>query len=152
MKRILTLTFAVGLILLLSGEIAAGGRLGATGPGRVGRGFVGGAPRNNIQRYWRPSSPVGPHYPFYHRHNFYPHHYFRNDPRSVIIITPSRYYPYYAPVTVVTSEPFYCHVHHVGFVSRVGFLDHVSGTHKIPLETANSICADGDESCVIEGY
>ncbi|HEX9661026.1 MAG TPA: hypothetical protein VGB27_01965 [Candidatus Binatia bacterium] len=152
MTRYLTLMSALALILLFSGEIAASGRRGATGPGRVGGHFVGGAPRHNIQRNWRPSLPVRPQYPFHPGYNFYPYSYYRHDPRSVIIIRPFTYHPYFAPVTVVTSEPFYCHVHHVGFVSRVGFLDHVSGTHKIPLETANSICADGDESCVIEGY
>jgi hypothetical protein len=138
MKRYLTVTAAIGLFLLVSGETLAGGRRGA--------------PRNNVQRYWRPSAPVRPHSSFHFRHRSYPHSYFRHDPRSVIIITPYSHYPYYAPFTVVTSEPFYCHVHHVGFVSRVGFLDHVSGTHRIPLETANSICAEGEESCVIEGH
>jgi hypothetical protein len=96
---------------------------------------------------------VAPHTSFrsrnFHHHRFYQFH----DPRSVVIITPSAHYPYYyAPFAVVTSEPFYCHMHHVGFVSRAGFLDHVSGTHKIPLETANSICTEYNESCIIEGY
>jgi len=151
MKRYSTLTSALGLVLLLFGEIGASGPRGAASPGRPGV-FMGAAPRHNIQRHWRPSLPFRPQYPFHPGFNFYPHSYYRYDPRSVIIITPFTYYPYYAPVTVVTSEPFYCHVHDVGFVSRVGFLDHISGTHKIPLETANSICADGDDSCIIEGY
>jgi hypothetical protein len=138
MKRYLTFTAATGLLLLLSGETLAGDRRGA--------------PRNNIQRYWRRSVPVRPQSSLHFPHRSYPHSYFRHDPRSIIIITPSTRDPYYAPFTVVTSEPFYCHVHHVGFVSRAGFLDHVSGTHKIPLETANSICAADEESCVIEGY
>jgi hypothetical protein len=152
MKRFLILTSALGLMLLLSREIGAGGPRGALSRGKVAGVFVGGAPRNSIQRYWRPAVPVRPHSRFYYRHNPYPYSHFRHDPRSVIIITPRSYYPYSAPVTVVTSEPFYCHMHHVGFVSRVGFLDHIGGTHKIPLETAASICTDAEESCVIEGY
>jgi hypothetical protein len=152
MKRYLILMAALILMLLFSGELEAGGPGGAPPRGKVGGVFVGGAPRNNIQRYWRPSLPAGPNYPFYYRHDYYPYSQFRHNPRSVIIITPSTYYPYSAPVTVVTSEPFYCHMHHTGFVSRVGFLDHISGTHKIPLATADSICSESNESCVIEGY
>jgi hypothetical protein len=140
MARILTFIGTIGLIVLLSGEAPAGGRRG--GP----RGSV-------VQRYWRPSPAVRPFGPFYSPHGYYPYSHFRHDPRSIIVITPRSYYPYYyAPFTVVTSDPFYCHVHHVGFISRVGFLDHISGTHKIPLETADAICADGEESCIIEGY
>jgi len=138
MKHYLTFTAAIGLLLVLSGEIVAGGRRGAPG--------------NNIRRYWGPSVPVRPHYPYYSRYGYYPYPPHGFNPRSVIIITPSTHYPYYGPGTVVTSEPFYCHMHHVGFVSRVGFLDHVSGTHKIPLQTVNAICAEGEESCVVEGY
>ena len=138
MKCYLTLMSALALILLLSGDIMAGGPRGA--------------PRHNIQRYWRPSLPVRPQYPFHPGYNFYRYSYYGHNPRSVIVITPFTHYPYYAPGTIVTSEPFYCHMHHVGFVSRVGFLDHISGTHKVPLETATSICTDGNDSCVIEGY
>jgi hypothetical protein len=138
MTRFLAFVAAIGLLLLLPVEAPAGGR--------------GGAPRGNIQRYWRPYPAVRPFGPFYSPYGYYPYSYFRHDPRSIIVITPYSQYRYFAPFTVVTSEPFYCHVHHVGFVSRAGFLDHISGTHKIPLETANSICGDGEESCMIEGY
>ena len=142
----------VGLVVLSFAELIAGPRI--VGPaGKAGGAVAGGGARNEIRRYWRPAFPVAPHGHFYHRRYYnYPYVYYGHHPRSVIIITPSTYYPYYAPATVVTSEPFYCHVHHVGFVSRVGFLDHISGTHKIPLETADAICTDGIESCVIEGY
>jgi len=152
MKRYLTLTFALALMLLFSGESGAGGPRGALTRGKVGGVFVGAAPRHNIQRYWGPSLPFRPQYPFHPGYNFYPYSYYGNNPRSVIIIRPFTHYPYSAPFTVVTSEPFYCHMHHVGFVSRVGFLDHISGTHKIPLATADSICTDAEESCIIEGY
>lgn len=150
MKRNLVLIVIFGVSLWLIGDGLAGGpkwSQGQTG-GTVNGSMRGAA----VQRYWRPA-PVAPHYPFYHhRHSHFPYYYYGHNPRSIIIITPSAYYPYSAPVTVVTSEPYYCHMHHVGFVSRVGFLDHISGTHKIPLETANSICTDSNESCIIEGY
>ena len=138
---------AVGVVVVLSfAELFAGPRI-------VGRAGKAGGTRNEIPRYRGPAFPVVPHGPFYYRPYYnYPYAYYGHNPRSVIIITPSTYYPYYAPVTVVSSEPFYCHMHHVGFVSRVGFLDHISGTHKIPLETADAICTDGNDSCVIEGY
>jgi hypothetical protein len=147
MNRIFVLAVAFAISIWFAGEVVAGGP--KWNSGRPGATASRGA---TFQRYWRPAVPVAPHYPFhYHSQHYYPYHYGHN-PRSIIIITPSPYYPYSAPATVVTSEPFYCHMHHVGFVSRVGFLDHISGTHKIPLETANSICTDNNESCVIEGY
>jgi hypothetical protein len=155
MKRYLALTAAFGLILLLSGEIVAGGPSGAASPARVGGFILGNAPPNNIQRHRRAPvfvtpSPIFRHpgYPVY-----YPYYYYYSvDPRSVVIVTPSTYYPYDASAAMVSSEPFYCHVHHVGFISRAGFLDHISGTHKIPLETAAAICADSNHSCMVEAY
>jgi hypothetical protein len=161
MRRNLLLTTALVICLCFAGEVLASDPKGfpRRGHGNSSAGVRGGT----MQHHWRPSAPVAPHHPWhYHpRHYHYPHyrsdyypHYYRygHNPRSIIIITPSFYHPYSAPVTVVTSEPYYCHMHHVGFVSRVGFLDHISGTHKIPLETANSICTEDNESCVIEGY
>jgi hypothetical protein len=148
--RNLILTTALGICLSLAGEVLAGGPKWSQGRAN---GIANASPRGGaIQRHWRPA-PTAPHYHFrHHRHHYQPYYHPGQNPRSIIIITPSPYYPYSAPVTVVTSEPFYCHMHHVGFVSRVGFLDHISGTHKIPLETANSICTDANDSCVIEGY
>jgi hypothetical protein len=150
MNRNLLLTTALAVSVWLTGEVVAGGPRGSQGRAGNSR---GGA----IQRYWQAPGPVGPtyrydyHRPYYPYYSYYPH-YYGNNPRSIIIITPSRYYPYAAPFTVLTSEPYYCHMHHVGFISRIGFLDHISGTHKIPLDTANSICAETNESCIIEGY
>lgn len=134
MKYLSIVALAAGLLLSLSGGVSARDR--------------GGAARNNVHRYWRSAPPVKPYAPYYHRH-FYPYSFFRHDPRSIIVIKP---YSYYGPGTIVTSEPFYCHLHHTGFVSRAGFLDHISGTHRVPLEAADSICPDGEPSCIIEGY
>jgi hypothetical protein len=152
MKRIVVWTTAFLLCVWLAGESLAGGSKWSQRP--AGGNINGSARGGTISRHWKPSAPVAPYYPYhFHRRPYYPYYFYGHNPRSIIIITPSPYYsPYSAPATVVTSEPYYCHMHHVGFVSRVGFLDHVSGTHKIPLETVNSICTDSNESCVVEGY
>ena len=159
MNRNLVLATALGLCFWLSAEVLAGGPTLTTSSRRAGGARVGIISSTTIQHHGR-----HPHYRTrrheFHRHNYYSHYspynnsyyYRRHDPRSIIIITPSTYYRSHAPVTVVTREPFYCHVHHVGFVSRVGFLDHISGAHRIPLETADTICTDDNTSCVIEGY
>ena len=152
MKTFLCILTLFGLALLCSAESFAGPKFAAPG------GAVGGSARGQIQRYWRPAVPVGPYGRFYYSPYYYypyPYAFYGQNPRSVIVITPSAYsldYYGYGPATLVTSEPFYCQMHHVGFVSRAGFLDHISGTHKIPLETAASICTENNESCVIEGY
>lgn len=153
MKVLSSLTVLVVLIVLSGANLFAGPRI--AGPNRkADRIVTRGGVRNQIQRSWGPIFPLVPRTPFYYRPYYYnyPRAYYGHNPRSVIVITPSTYYPYYGPVTVVTSEPYYCHMHHVGFVSRVGFLDHISGIHKIPLDTADAICTDANDSCVIEGY
>jgi hypothetical protein len=148
MQRKLVIMIAFGLCLRFPGMVWAGGSTWSQGRGGANL-QRGGA----VQRYWRPAVPVAPDYRgVYHRY-YYPYYYgYGVNPRSIIVITPSSYYPYGAPVTILTSEPYYCHMHNVGFVSRVGFLDHIGGTHKIPLETASSISTESNESCIIEGY
>ena len=147
----------MAVVLCLSAEALAGGPTLTTSSRRAGETRVGVVSSTAIHRHWR-----HPHYRtrrhefqrhYFDRYSpFYNYYYYRrHDPRSVIIITPSTHY-YDSRVTAVTSEPYYCHVHHVGFVSRVGFLDHVAGVHKIPIETVDGICAEGNASCVIEGY
>jgi hypothetical protein len=153
MKHTLVLTAVLAIFFGLATESVAGAPRRSQSPwtGQVNGRGRGAA----IGRYWQPSVPPAPHHRYHaqrHLYYDYPYYFYGHDPRS-IIITPAPYYlPYSAPATIVTSEPYYCQMHHTGFVSRVGFLDHISGTHKIPLETANSICTDANESCVIEGY
>ena len=53
-------------------------------------------------------------------------------------------------LTAIT--PFFCLAHEVGFVSRIGLIDHVSGTHKVPLEYAASICPEEWGGCLFDGY
>jgi hypothetical protein len=59
---------------------------------------------------------------------------------------------YYLPPAVVVSSPYFCVLHNDGFVSRIGLLDHLAGTHKLPLDVAAAICPDGVGSCVFPSY
>lgn len=59
---------------------------------------------------------------------------------------------YYVPPAVVVTSPYFCVFHNDGFVSRVGLLDHLAGSHKIPLDAAATICPDGVGSCVFPSY
>jgi hypothetical protein len=59
---------------------------------------------------------------------------------------------YYVPPAVVVTSPYFCAFHNDGFVSRIGLLDYLSGTHKIPLDAAATICPDGVGSCVFPSY
>jgi hypothetical protein len=42
--------------------------------------------------------------------------------------------------------------HNAGFVSGVGLLDHLSGTHKVLRDAAAAICPDGIEACGFPSY
>lgn len=59
---------------------------------------------------------------------------------------------YYVPPAVVVTWPYFCVFHNEGFVSRIGLLDHLAGTHKVPLDAAASLCPDGVGSCVFPSY
>ncbi|MGH7835412.1 MAG: hypothetical protein ACREQK_17350 [Candidatus Binatia bacterium] len=86
---------------------------------------------------------------------------FRRAPR-VIIVYPYRY-PYYhhfhyGPYrhfgyAAFDPElyPFFCSFHGAAFTSQAGFLDHVGGTHKVPLQQAVTLCAEDGSSCFF-GY
>ena len=69
----------------------------------------------------------------------------------VLVISP--YGPsYYLPPAVVVSAPYFCVFHNDGFVSRIGLLDHLAGTHKLSLEAAATICPDGVGGCIFPSY
>jgi len=153
MKLTRNLWFAhfVLLVLLtaLPGQVWAGGAHGGEKAAVV-------APRSHVPRTWvRPGIPptrfVNPYPPYYY---YYPYLYgFTGYYRQPIVVISPVYYPYYyVPPTVVASSPFYCLAHQAGWVSRAGMLDHLSGTHKIPLATAAAVCPEATESCVVDGY
>lgn len=101
-----------------------------------------GGHRVTVQRY------VYGAYPYYYQPPVY--HYWPNYP-PVVVISP--YAPAYVlPPTVVVNAPYFCLLHNDGFVSRVGLLDHLAGTHKIPLEATTSLCPDGAGSCLFPSY
>jgi len=69
----------------------------------------------------------------------------------VLVVSP--YAPaYFLPPTVVVTAPYFCVLHYEGFVSRIGLLDHLAGTHKIALDAAVNVCPDGAASCVFPSY
>ena len=69
----------------------------------------------------------------------------------VLVVSP--YAPaYFLPPTVVVTAPYFCVLHNEGFVSRIGLLDHLAGTHKIALYAAVTLCPDGAASCVFPSY
>ena len=138
----------IGLLTALPAQVWAGGA-------RAGERAAVIAPRSAVSRTWvRPGMPptrfVNPYPPYFY---YYPYPYgFTGYYRQPIVVISPAYYPYYVPPTVVVSSPFYCLAHQAGWMSRAGMLDHLSGTHKIPLETAASACPEATESCVVDGY
>jgi hypothetical protein len=152
MKRVSAALIAMGLLLWLSGPVLAGGSRASARPGapKVSRPALGVAPAPPVLPGRGRHAHAPPGYLSYPHHYYYYPPYYRYYRPPVVIVAPSYQYPYYAPATVLLSSPFYCFTHHEGFVSRVGFIDHVGGIHRIPLDTVASLCADGSESCVIE--
>ena len=127
-----------GLALLVAGQVSAGGSGVAI---RVGNSPANIAPKSAGERGRRSDRHFFLGYPYYP----YPYVYYP----APVIIAP---YPYYGPVTIAVSAPFFCLSHHVGYISRIGMLDHLSGIHKLPLDTAAAVCPDDNQSCIIDGY
>jgi hypothetical protein len=153
MKRVLASLAVVGLLLWSGVEVSARStratlRAGQQNVSRSGFGSTAPFSQRNVGHGFY--GTFG--HPHYQHHNYYSHPYPYY--RPPLIIAPSYTYPYYhsyySPPSVYLSAPFYCFTHHEGFVSRIGFIDHVSGTHKIPINTVAAICPDGNESCIIE--
>jgi hypothetical protein len=89
-----------------------------------------------------------------HRHRGFQ----RRAPSQVFVVPSpySYYYQYYSPYyfaarPALVNAPFFCFEHGVGFISRVGMIDHLGGTHKFLLEDAATICPENVETCVFEG-
>ncbi len=140
------------LIVLLTGfpgQVWAGGA-------RAGEKAAATVPRSAVSGTWvrtgiPPMRFVNPPPLYYYYYYTYPYPFTGYYRQPIVVISPA-YYPYYAPPTVVVSSPFYCLAHQAGWVNRAGMLDHLSGTHKIPLATAESVCPDAIENCVVDGY
>ena len=136
-----------GLLTVLPGQVWAGGA-------RAGEKVPATAPRSTVSRSWVQTGIPAPRFANpYQYYYYYPYPYgFTGYYRQPIMVITPAYYPYYVPPTIVTISPFYCLAHQAGWVSRAGMLDHLSGTHKIPLDTAASVCPDAIESCIVDGY
>ncbi|HZA53902.1 MAG TPA: hypothetical protein VE616_06615 [Candidatus Udaeobacter sp.] len=147
MKRLVACILTVALGLWLCGQASAGG---AGVAGRLGNPAGSAKAKSAVQQSLRYGAPVVPGYPYYWY--YVPRTYYRQPVIAVPPYTYPYYYPYYVPSTLVVSSPFFCLAHHVGYVSRIGMLDHLNGTHKIPLETAVHVCPEGNETCIIDGY
>ncbi len=129
MARILTIMLV--LIISMAGLVSAGERHETT-RFRLGTGLGNGAPLERRVYY-----PLATYY--------IPHY-------APIWVT-SPFGPWYhVPTAVVVTSPYFCVFHNHGFVSRVGLLDHLAGTHKIPLDAATTICPRSVGSCVFPSY
>lgn len=139
MRRI-TLVVAI-LVLAMTAQIP----VEAGGPrNRRDAPAMGVAPVPQPVRGRRP--PVRAYvYPHYYPYASYGYHY----PPPLVI---SPYGAYYQPPTIVVTHPYFCTLHQAGWVSRAGFVDHLAGTHKLPLESAAWFCPDGVESCLFPAY
>jgi hypothetical protein len=86
---------------------------------------------------------------------------FRRAPRVIVVypygFTPYHHFhygPYYYPGHAFFDPelyPFFCSFHGAVFINQAGFLDHVGGTHKVPLQDAVTLCAQDGSSCFF-GY
>jgi hypothetical protein len=77
----------------------------------------------------------------------------RRPAQTIVIPYPAYYYsPYhFAARPALVNAPFFCLEHGVGFISRVGMIDHLGGTHKFPLQHVAAICPEDVDSCIFEG-
>lgn len=144
MKTILSMITILALIGVLQTEAGAGERriVVQRHAGSGVRHFAAGSNRIVVQRHFHGGYPYYYQVPGYYYQPYYP---------PVVVISP--YAPSYVlPPTVVVNAPYFCVLHNEGYVSRVGLLDHLAGTHKIPLEAATSLCPDGGGSCVFPSY
>jgi hypothetical protein len=76
----------------------------------------------------------------------------RRPPQVIVIPSPGYYYsPYhFAARPAVVNAPFFCLEHGIGFISRVGMIDHLGGTHKFALQHAAAICPEDVDTCIFE--
>lgn len=138
MKTILSGLICLTILVALAREVPAGGkRAGIRGSNTASVLF---GSRGSSIYFGYPYVYPGP---FYYLPYYYP---------PVRVISPYAYPYYHVPPTVVATWPYFCALHNEAFVSRVGLLDHLSGTHKIPLDGAVNFCPDGSAACIFPPY
>jgi hypothetical protein len=141
MRRVWSTLILFGFLLALSGELwAAQSRSQSRSNVARGKFASGGSvPRSGpIYRYT---------YPYLYPYNYYYQPYYP----PVVVISPYLQ-PYYVTPTVVATSPYFCVFHNEGYVSRIGLLDHLAGTHKIPLDAVAAFCPDDGGACIFPSY
>jgi hypothetical protein len=142
-------TLRSGISLIVGAAIASAAWAFASGPqvsSRSDAPIIGRAPSissSNRRNYFSEGLPQ-------HRDPGFQ----RRRPARIIVVPPPAYYysPYYfLPTPAVVNASFFCLEHGVGFISRVGILDHLGGTHKFALEHAAAICPADVDTCVFDG-
>ncbi len=138
MKSFVCAIAMLALALVLKPEAGADQRRIVVAP-RTASGvtFLSGGGANRVVVYRQ----IYGAYPYYYYQPYYP---------QVVVISP--YAPAYLLAPAAVNAPYFCLLDNQGFVSRVGLLDHLAGTHKIPLDAAMNLCPDGGASCVFPSY
>jgi len=140
MKTALSALVGLGIVVALSGDVPAGQARSTLRPRgtSVSGGMVGGGPKRSTGYFaHRYAYPNGYYYPAYQQ--------------PLVVISPYSS-PYYLAPTVVVTSPYFCLFHNEGFISRIGLLDHLSGSHKVPLDAAAAICPDATTTCIFPSY
>jgi hypothetical protein len=140
MRRVLATLILFGFFVALSGELWAAQSRGRIRPNvAAGKSASGGSVARGgpIYRYAYPYP-----YNYYYYQPYYP---------PVMVISPYSQ-PYYVTPTVVATWPYFCVFHNEGFVSRIGLIDHLAGTHKIPLDAVAAFCPDDTGACIFPSY
>jgi hypothetical protein len=141
MRPVLATLTIFGFFLSLSGEPWAGQSRSQSrsnvAPGKF-------ASRGSIPR-------GGPIYRYTYPY-LYPYHYYYQPYYPPVVVISPYLQPYYVTPTVVATYPYFCVFHNEGWVSRMGMLDHLAGTHKIPLDAAAVFCPDDGGACIFPSY
>jgi hypothetical protein len=145
MKLTITILFKIGLILLFSAQVWAGGKQVVVTAGGSDFNIAPGGFHLRSGRFHNHLAP-GQFY-LYHPLHFPYVYYYQSFGSSIIIVIPD-FNLHQVPVSKVVNAPFFCLLHHVGYVSRIGMLDHLAGAHKFALETAGIICPQGATHCL----
>jgi hypothetical protein len=151
MKLVSAVVISFALVLWLSGQVLAGDtpfvvRSGHPKSIHSSRFSHSGSSVIDARRHGGHGVPG---HPFPHRRHHFGHH--GHLPHHIFIPHHHFIFPH-SHHTVVINSPFFCLAHEVGFVSRIGLIDHVSGTHKVPLKYAASICPEEWGGCLFDGY
>ena len=141
MRRVLATLTIFGVFLIVSGDLwAAQSRAQSRSNVASGKFASGGSiPRRGpIYRYT---------YPY-----FYPNNYFYQPYYPPVMVISPYSQPYYVTPTIVATWPYFCVFHNEGWVSRIGLIDHLAGTHKIPLDAVAAFCPDDGGACFFPSY